>query len=78
MNPLQNNFNNMNNIKALLDTFQKAENPQQMLNDLINQNPQVKQIVELSKSTNGNFEQLFKNLCQQKGVDPNFILNQLR
>lgn len=85
MNPLFGNGNNMipnnnfmQNIKNMMNMFNASKNPQQALNMLTSQNPQIAQIMEMAKSNGGNLEQLFKNMCQQQGVDPNTILNQLR
>lgn len=87
MNPLLNNRNtipnnnvmqNIQNIKNMMNMFNMSQNPQQAIQQLAMQNPQINQIMEMAKSTGGNLEQLFKNMCQQQGVDPNTIINQLR
>lgn len=87
MNPLLNNGNmipnnnvmqNIQNIKNMMNMFNMSQNPQQAIQQLAMQNPQINQIMEMAKSTGGNLEQLFKNMCQQQGIDPNTIINQLR
>ncbi len=81
MNPLfasnvSNSNNFMQNIKNMMNTFNAMGNPQQALQQLANANPNVKQILQMANG--GSLEQLFMSMCQQQGVDPNTILNQLR
>lgn len=86
MNPLLNNgmipnnnvMQNIQNIKNMMNMFNTSQNPQQAMQQLAMQNPQINQIMQMAQSTGGNLEQLFKNMCQQQGIDPNTIINQLR
>ena len=63
-------------LKQLMNMVQSSGNPQQMLAQMAQQNPQLAQVMDMCK--NGNPQQMFYALCQQKGVNPNDILNQLR
>ena len=45
------------------------------IQNLMSKNPQVKQIMDMSK---GNLKDMYYDLAKQKGVDPEYILNQLR
>ena len=40
-------------------------------------NPQMQQVMQVIQQNGGNAQQAFYNLAQQKGVDPNVILQQL-
>ena len=55
-----------------------ANNPNQMLNMLAQQNPQVKQVMDMVKNSNMSAKDLFYKMAQEKGVNPDDILNQLR
>ena len=63
-------------IKQLMNMVNGSGNPQQAIMQAAQQNPQLAQIMKMCQ--NGNPQQLFYALCQQKGVNPNDILNQLR
>ena len=57
------------------NTLKTISNPQQALNDMIQGNPQLQQIVQMS---NGDPKQAFYSLAEQKGIDPEYILNMLK
>ena len=50
-------------------------NPNTMVQTLLSQNPQVKQLIE---QAGGDPKKAFYTLAQQMGVDPEQILSQLR
>ncbi len=52
-----------------------SNNPNAFIQNLISKNPQMKQIMDLS---NGNLKDYYYKLAEQKGVDPEYILNQLK
>ena len=49
-----------------------------MLNQMMGQNPQIKQAMDYVNANGGDFEKAFYKLAQEKGVNPDDILNQLR
>ena len=55
-----------------------SSDPQTALLNIINQNPNLRNIVMLAKSNGSNLEQVFYTLAQQRGVNPNDVLNALR
>ena len=55
-----------------------ANNPQAVMNMLMQSNPNLKQAMDLVQQSGGDPQRAFYALCQQKGVDPNNILNALR
>ena len=59
-------------------TVQQASNPNVILNKLIQSNPRLKMAYNLVQQSGGNAKTLFYQLAQQKGIDPNSILNQFR
>ena len=55
-----------------------AQNPQLMLNQLMTSNPQLKQAMDIINQSGGDPKKAFYVLAEQKGVDPNEILNMLK
>ena len=55
-----------------------AQNPQLMLNQLMTSNPQLKQAMDIINQSGGDPKKAFYALAEQKGVDPNEILNMLK
>ena len=64
-------------IKQIMRTVQMSRNPQMVLNQLINSNPQMKQAVEYIQANGGNPRDAFYKLAEEKGVNPDSILNSL-
>ena len=83
MNPMLQNLNqsqisqNLTPIKNMLNMVRSAGNPQMMLNQMIRQNPQMKQVMGYVNANGGDPKTAFYKLAQEKGVDPNEILRQL-
>ena len=73
-NPFFNGFRqtgngiNMGQVKKIYDMLRNSNNPNLLLDNLVKQNPQMAQTVNLIKS-NGNYEQVFRNMCQQRGIN---------
>lgn len=61
-----------NNMISLL---KNSPNPQALLNNLLAQNPQVTGLIN---QYGGNPKTAFYALAQQKGIDPNSILDMLK
>lgn len=68
----------MQQIKNLMRTVQMSANPQLALQQIINQNPNLKNILNLANSNGVNLQQLFYTMAQQKGVDPQQVLRDLQ
>jgi hypothetical protein len=68
---------NDNKIKFLKQKFQEykfASNPVAYMNGMIQSNPQVRQVMNMAQQNGGDMKQLFYELAESKGVDPNSIL----
>lgn len=74
----QMNQQQIQQIKKLMSMVQMSSDPQTALLNIINQNPNLRNIVMLAKSNGSNLEQVFYALAQQRGVNPNDVLNALR
>ena len=55
-----------------------SADPNAALANLINQNPNLRNIVMLAKSNGSDLQQIFYALAKQKGVNPNDVMNALR
>ena len=73
LNPMQNNP-----FVQMFKTLQCSNNPQQLLNKMVQQNPKVKQTLDLINSSGKNPRDLFYQAAKEKGVDPESILSLLR
>lgn len=69
---------NFQNIKQMMSIIKASQNPQAMLNQMINSNPQMKQVMEFINKSGGDPKKAFYTLAQQNGVDPQQILNMLQ
>ena len=55
-----------------------AQNPQAMLNQLMNNNPQMKQVMDIVNQHDGDPKKAFYAMAEQNGIDPNDILNMMK
>ena len=84
MNPMLSALNqnrmvqNLQPIKNMMNMFRSAGNPQMMLQQMTAQNPQMRQVMDLVQQNGGNAKQAFYKLAEQKGVNPDEILNMLK
>ena len=62
----------------LLQKFLNSSNPKELLNSLISNNPQMKNIMGLLQSSGMTPKQFFYNYAQQNGIDPDQFLNSLK
>lgn len=73
---LMGNQSSQNN--QLINLFKSSKNPQQLLMNMAQTNPQAKQIMDLIRTSGQSPKDLFYTMAKQKGVDPNQILNMLK
>ena len=66
------------NVKRLMQMMKSAGNPQMLLQQMVGQNPQLKQVMDFVNANGGDPQAAFYKLAEQKGVNPDDILNQLR
>ena len=69
---------NLGQIKNLMQTVRSAGNPQAMLQQMAASNPQLRQAMDYVQQCGGDPKQAFYKLAQQRGIDPNEILNMLK
>lgn len=81
MNPILQRMqmpNNLGRIKNMMNTVRNAGNPQAMLMNMAQNNPGIKQAMEVINQSGGDPQKAFYALAEQKGVNPEDILSQLR
>ena len=62
----------------MINALRSSTNPQQLFMNMAQQNPQLKQILDMVQNSGKSPKDLFYQLAQQKGIDPNQILNKLQ
>ena len=81
MNPILQKMqmpNNLGRLKNMMNTVRNAGNPQAMLMNMAQSNPNIKQAMDFINQSGGDPQKAFYALAEQKGVNPEDILSQLR
>ena len=65
-------------IKQVISMVKASGNPQAMLNQLIQSNPNLRQVTEIIQQYGGDANKAFYALAEQKGIDPKEILDLLK
>lgn len=63
------------NIKDMISKVKMISNPQVAIQQMANQNPQLKAVLQAS---NGNYEKAFKDMARQMNVNPDEIIGMLK
>ena len=66
----------MNNQNPILNALQDQKQP--LLNQLLQNNPQVAYVMQYVQQHGGNPKNAFFAMAQEKGVDPMTIINSLK
>ena len=69
---------NLQPIKQMMQMVRGAQNPQAMLQTLAQSNPQLRQVMDVVQQSGNDPQRAFYALCEQKGINPNTILDALR
>ena len=77
MNPLLTGIMNPQ-AKQMLQTIKSAQNPQLALQNLMLNNPNMKKAIDYVNANGGDPKEAFYKLANERGVDPNSILNSLK
>ena len=65
-------------VRQMMSMVRTAQNPQLALNQLIMNNPQMKQVMDIVQKHGGDPMAAFRAEAEARGVDPNEILNMLK
>lgn len=79
MNMLQAlNGTQIGSMRNMMQMIRSAGNPQAMMQQLMQNNPQYKQVIDLVNQAGGDPKTAFYNMAQQMGVNPDEIIGMLR
>ncbi len=65
-------------VRQMLQLVRSSNNPGAALQMMAQKNPQLKQVMDVVNQSGGDPQKAFYTLCQQRGVDPQQILNALK
>ena len=69
---------NLAGVKPMMDMVRGAGNPMAVIQSLVGNNPKFQQVTSLVQQYGNDPKRAFYALCEQKGIDPNQILNALK
>lgn len=69
---------NMQPIRQIMQMVRGAGNPQAMLESMASTNPQMRQVMDVIRQSGNDPQKAFYAMCEQKGVDPQQILDALK
>ena len=69
---------NLGQIKNMMNMVRSAGNPQAMLAQMMQNNPQMRQVMDVVNQYGGDPQKAFYAIAQQRGVNPDEILNMLK
>lgn len=67
-----------NNLKQLINVFRNSSNPQQLIANMVRQNPQVKQMMQTIQNSGKSPKDLFYQMAPQYGINPDEFVKQLK
>lgn len=73
LNPLSQRL--PNNVQNMIQMFKGINNPQAMVQQIMNSNPQLKAVID---TAGGNPEKAFRDMAKQMNVDPDEIIKMLK
>ena len=65
-------------IRQMISMVKTAGNPQMMLNQIMQMNPQLKQVMEIVNQYGGDANKAFYDLAEKNGINPQEILDMLK
>ena len=65
-------------IKNTMQLLKNSGNPQMLFNQMLSQNPQMKEVMDYVNSNGGNAKDAFYKMAKEKGVNPDDILAMLK
>ena len=65
-------------VRQLMNMVRSAQNPQLMLNQLIMNNPQMRQVMDIVQKHGGDPMTAFREEAEARGVNPQEIMDMMR
>ncbi|MCH5211005.1 MAG: hypothetical protein J1F01_08600 [Oscillospiraceae bacterium] len=69
-------MNAIQSVKNMMNMFKGATNPQQMMMNMMSQNPQLAGVMNMLNGRNP--KDVFYEQCKQSGINPDEVINALR
>jgi hypothetical protein len=63
-------------VRQMMNAVKTMQDPQQAISQMVGQNPQLGAVMQMCQGKNP--KDVFYEQCQQRGIDPESILSQLR
>lgn len=67
--------NSLQQIKNMMSVFKNSSNPQALIQNMLQQNPQIRTLIQQS---GGDPKTAFYNLAKQRGINPDEILGMFK
>ena len=67
----------MQQVKQMIGMVNASQNPQAMISQMMNNNPQMKPIMDAINAAGGDPKKAFYGMAEKMGVDPQEILNMM-
>ena len=68
----------MGAFSQMIGMARAAKDPMAAINQMAANNPQMQQVMQVIQQNGGNAKAAFYNMAQQRGVNPNEVLSQLK
>ena len=65
-------------IKQMMSMIRTAQNPMAALNQLAQNNPQVKQVMDIINQNGGDPDRAFRTVAEKNGINPQDIYDMLK
>ena len=78
LNQSQLSRNNNNGLQQMINIMSQSNNPMQLMQIMAQSNPQLQNILNLVQTSQKSPKTLFFEMAQQKGVNPQQILQMLQ
>ena len=65
-------------IRQMISMVKSAGNPQMMISQLMQTNPQMREVMAIVQQYGGDANKAFYAIAEQKGIDPQEILDMLK
>lgn len=74
----RNNNNSNGGLQRMINMVSRSNNPMQLMQTMAQSNPQLQSILNLIQTSQKSPKDLFFEMAQQRGVDPQQILQMLQ
>ena len=74
-NPM--NANRIGQMKSIYQAFKNAKNPMALFQEMAMRNPQLQPVMNMLRQ-GMNPNQIFNQVCQQKGINPQDLINMFK